>query len=73
MGQETQCIRAGTLKELKEVDFGGPLHSFIICGELHDLELEVLKEYLVENSTYEMEKLQKDVVPESNETQDADN
>lgn len=58
MGQETQCIRAGTLKELQDVDFGGPLHSLIICGELHELELEVLKEYLVENSTFELDKQQ---------------
>ena len=72
MGQETQCIRAGTLQELKQVDFGGPLHSFIICGELHDLELEVLKEYLVENSTYELEKLQKEVMPNSDEAENAE-
>ena len=59
MGQESECIRAGTLEELQKVDFGGPLHSLIICGELHELELEVLKEYLVENSTYEIEKPQR--------------
>jgi diphthine synthase len=57
MGQESQCIAAGTLRELQSVDFGGPLHSLIICGELHELELEVLQEYLVENSTYEQETL----------------
>lgn len=55
MGQGTQCIRAGTLEELAKVDFGSPLHSLIICGELHELELEVLKEYLVEGSTYELD------------------
>ncbi len=55
MGQPTQCIRAGTLEELREYDFGGPLHSMIICGDLHDLELEVLKEYLIEGSKFELE------------------
>lgn len=55
MGQPTQQIVAGTLQELATTDFGGPLHSFIICGTLHDLEMEVLKEYLVEGSTYDME------------------
>ena len=69
MGQETQCIQAGTLHELKEVDFGGPLHSFIICGELHDLELEVLKEYLVENSTFQLEKLTEEIVTENKESE----
>lgn len=52
MGQPTQCIIAGTLQELKGQDFGGPLHSLIICGDLHELELEALKEYLVERSTF---------------------
>lgn len=56
MGQPTQCIRAGTLEELRKYDFGGPLHSMIICGDLHDLEMEVLKEYLIDESKYELEK-----------------
>ena len=34
---------------------GGPLHSLIICGDLHDLEFEILKEYLVEGSKFELE------------------
>lgn len=55
MGQPSQCIAAGTLRELQEHDFGGPLHSLIICGELHELELEVLKEYIVEGSTYQLQ------------------
>ena len=52
MGQDTQQIVAGTLDELATVDFGTPLHSLIICGELHDLELEVLQEYLLPDSQF---------------------
>jgi diphthine synthase len=55
MGQPTQKMVAGTLEELVKVDMGEPLHSMIICGELHDLELEILKEYLIEGSTYDLE------------------
>jgi diphthine synthase len=55
MGQTTQCIKAGTLKELLEADMGGPLHSLVICGDLHDLELDILKEYLIPGSTYQLE------------------
>ena len=55
MGQPTQQIVAGTLQELTNIDMGGPLHSLIICGDLHDLELEIIKEYLIENSSYKME------------------
>ena len=52
LGQETQQIVAGTMAELLKVDFGAPLHSFIVCGHCHDLEFEVLKEFLVPNSEY---------------------
>jgi diphthine synthase len=55
MGQPTQLMVAGTLEELTQVDFGGPLHSLIICGELHDLELEVLKEFLLDGSNYKLD------------------
>jgi diphthine synthase len=55
MGQPTQQMVAGTLEELTQADMGGPLHSLIVCGELHDLELEVLKEFLLEGSTYELD------------------
>jgi hypothetical protein len=51
-GRNRQCIKAGTLKELLEEDMGGPLHSLIICGDLHDLEMEVVKEYLIPGSKY---------------------
>lgn len=52
LGQPTQQIVAGTLEELVAQDFGEPLHSLIVCGELHELELEVLKEFLIEGSKY---------------------
>ena len=55
MGQPTQQMVAGTLEELLQADLGGPLHSLIICGELHDLELEVVKEFLLEGSKYEQD------------------
>lgn len=57
LGQPSQQIVAGTLQELLEVDFGAPLHSFIVCGDCHDLELEVLKEYLIPDSNYVLDHL----------------
>jgi len=53
MGQPTQMIVAGTLEELLNADLGGPLHSLIICGKLHDLELEVVEEFLLNGSAFE--------------------
>mmetsp|Transcript_24374 Transcript_24374/g.51423 ORF Transcript_24374/g.51423 Transcript_24374/m.51423 type:complete len:302 (+) Transcript_24374:70-975(+) len=55
LGQPDQCIIAGTLEELKEKDFGAPLHCLIICGEVHDMELEALKPYLIDNSKFEVD------------------
>ena len=50
VGQEDQFICFGTLKELKDVDFGAPLHSLILCSpELHDLEREMLNYFSVKN------------------------
>jgi diphthine methyl ester synthase len=36
-------IVAGTMKELLDVDFGPPLHSLIISGELHPIEQQMLQ------------------------------
>jgi len=52
LGQEDQCIIAGTMEELKGQDFGGPLHCMVICGQVHDLELDFLKRFIVEGSTF---------------------
>lgn len=52
LGQSDQCIIAGTMEELIDKEFGEPLHSFIVCGDTHDLEIEVLKQFMVKNSKY---------------------
>lgn len=67
LGQETQQIVAGTMEDLLKVDFGAPLHSFIVCGHCHDLEFEVLKEFLVPGSAYVVEQVEQDgLVPDTN-------
>lgn len=45
IGSSTQRIVYGSLEELLTVDFGPPLHSLVIVGDLHELELEFLKLY----------------------------
>ena len=53
LGREDQSIILGTLKELTTLDFGGPLHSMVICRpDLHDFEWEVMKSILIEGSSY---------------------
>lgn len=56
MGQPTQKVVAGTLEELSKIDMGAPLHSLIVCGTVLDYEQEVVKEFLVEGSTYQFPK-----------------
>jgi hypothetical protein len=49
LGQPDQMIVCGTLRQLSTCDLGAPLHSMVLCGEMHDLEVEFLKPYMVEH------------------------
>lgn len=51
IGCDNQSIISGTMQELLSTDFGPPLHSFIIPGELHPLEEEMLAFYRAEQSS----------------------
>lgn len=42
LGSSDQTIVAGPMNELLHVDFGPPLHSLVIAGELHSIEEEIL-------------------------------
>ena len=43
VGCHDQKIICTTLKEMKDTDIGEPLHSLVIPGKLHFLEIEMLK------------------------------
>ena len=45
VGQPSQKIVYGRADELVNVDFGEPLHSLIVVGETHPIELEILDLY----------------------------
>ncbi|KYR00458.1 diphthamide biosynthesis protein 5 [Tieghemostelium lacteum] len=49
VGQDDQLIVSGTLQELVSVDFGTPLHSFIICGNMHFIEKDYYNLYNIKN------------------------
>lgn len=55
LGHQDQCIIAGTLEELISQDFGEPLHSLIICGDTHDLEMEMLNQFMIADSRYRIQ------------------
>lgn len=43
VGAETQTICTSTLKSMTSCDLGEPLHSLVIPGHMHPLELDMLK------------------------------
>lgn len=45
VGHPSQQIVAGTMQELLTVDFGGPLHCFVIAGECDEVELQMLERF----------------------------
>ena len=47
LGQQDQRIVAGPMQQLLDVDFGGPLHSLILPGTMHELELEFIRHFHV--------------------------
>lgn len=42
LGHDDYTVKAGTLLEMREYDFGGPLHSLIIPGKMHFVEEEAV-------------------------------
>jgi len=45
IGSPTQKIVSCTLEQLVDTDLGPPLHSLVICGKMHPLELDFLKSF----------------------------
>lgn len=43
LGSDDQKIRVGTLNQLVSCDLGAPLHSLVITGRLHPLEVDMLR------------------------------
>ena len=50
VGAEDQKIVAGTLQQLASVDLGGPLHSLVIPGDMHPLELDMLRLFALDDT-----------------------
>ena len=57
-GSDKPVVKAGTIKELIEEDFGKPFHSIVVPGRLHFMEIEALR-VLAQLPAYLEEKLQK--------------
>ncbi|KAI8509936.1 diphthine synthase [Branchiostoma belcheri] len=53
VGTDTQQIAAGTLTQLAELDMGGPLHSLVIPGHMHPLEIDMLRHFAIDRENFE--------------------
>jgi diphthine synthase len=62
VGADDQQIISGTLGELLNQDFGRPLHSFVIAGKMHFLEVEAVKEFAVDKSKFEKYEEKKPII-----------
>ena len=48
IGKSDQTIKFGTIDEFTQTlanQMGGPLHSLIVCGDLHEMEIEFLEQF----------------------------
>ena len=57
-GSDKPIVRAGSIRELIDEDFGKPFHSIVVPGHLHFMEIEALKIF-AQLPAYLEEKLQK--------------
>ncbi|KAF7243543.1 Diphthine methyl ester synthase [Varanus komodoensis] len=53
VGAENQKIASGTLQEMTTVVLGEPLHSLVVTGTLHPLEIDMLKLFAADKSVFE--------------------
>ncbi len=47
VGQRTQSVRSGRIRDLVDLDFGPPLHSVVIVGEMDEVEQKMLDHFAV--------------------------
>ena len=52
IGADDQKIVSGTLKQLATCDLGPPLHSLVIAGNMHPLEMDMLKMFTDDKSIF---------------------
>ena len=45
VGADSQAICTSTLKSMADTDLGEPLHSLVVPGHMHPLELDMLKQF----------------------------
>ncbi|XP_048394799.2 diphthine methyl ester synthase [Stegostoma tigrinum] len=52
VGSKNQKIAVATIQQMVKTDLGDPLHSLIITGHMHPMEIEMLKLFAVDKSSF---------------------
>ncbi|XP_020370538.1 diphthine methyl ester synthase [Rhincodon typus] len=52
VGSKNQKIAVATVQQMVKMDLGDPLHSLIITGHMHPMEIEMLKLFAVDKSSF---------------------
>lgn len=60
IGSSTQQIVYGAIRDLRDCDFGKPLHSFVVPGDTHFIERDVLEMYALHREEDEKESKEDD-------------
>lgn len=54
VGAKDQKMAAGTLREMSNVELGGPLHSLVLLGKrTHDLERDFIRAYAINTAEFD--------------------
>lgn len=57
LGADDQLIRAATLQQLASCDLGAPLHSLVVSGRLHPLEVDMLRVHALPGALEQLQTL----------------
>ena len=54
VGWDSQKIIAGKMEDIMTADLGPPIHSLVIPGKMHFLELDMLKQFALRPTDFEV-------------------
>ncbi|KAK6507345.1 diphthine synthase [Arthrobotrys musiformis] len=53
LGSDEQTFTVGTLEELAMADLGPPLHSLVLVGNVHDMEVDFIREFAIDRTKFD--------------------
>ncbi|KAK6525523.1 diphthine synthase [Arthrobotrys megalospora] len=53
LGSDDQTFAVGTLGDLTTANLGPPLHSLVLVGKVHDMEMQFIREFAVDSTKFD--------------------